>query len=331
MVKRGEIEDSLGHYLENLAIRGLLKLALSLPYRSRVRFMGWLMSRVIAPLAGYDKRVRANLAHVMPDLPESEVKRLMRDVADNAGRTLIEIYSGPEFIARMKDVQFDGPGVATLEQAQRDRRPVILLTGHFGNYDVPRASLIAKGYDIGSLYNPMRNKFFNAHYVKAIGTIGQPLFPRGRKGYAKLLKHLKQGGMIGFLVDVYVSTGPILSYFGKPARTALSAAELALKYDALLVPIYGIRQPDGINFRVRVEEPVPHGDPEVMTQALNDSLEAVTRDHMEQWFWIHRRWKPERLAPALARMVADEADESETTADALRESLSETDHSPSKD
>ena len=44
MVKRGEIEDSLGHYLENLAIRGLLKLALSLPYRSRVRFMGWLMS-----------------------------------------------------------------------------------------------------------------------------------------------------------------------------------------------------------------------------------------------------------------------------------------------
>lgn len=302
-IKRADVEGSLGQYLENLLIRGVLGAALAMPYQTRVRMMGWVMAYVVAPLAGYNRRVRENLAHVMPELPESEVKRLMRAVADNAGRTLIEIYSGADFIARMKDVTFEGPGVEIIEQARIARRPVILLTGHFGNYDVPRAALIAKGYDIGSLYNPMKNKFYNAHYVKAIGTIGQPLFPRGRKGYAKLLAHLKSGGMIGFLVDVYVHAGPILTFFGKPARTALSAAELALKYDALLVPIYGIRQPDGLTFRVRVEAPVPHGAPEVMTQALNDSLEAVTRHHMEQWFWIHRRWKPERLEDQLADMA----------------------------
>ncbi|WP_339690373.1 lauroyl acyltransferase [Celeribacter baekdonensis] len=302
-IKRADVEGSLGQYLENLLIRGVLGAALAMPYQTRVRMMGWVMAYVVAPLAGYNRRVRENLAHVMPELPEAEVKRLMRAVADNAGRTLIEIYSGADFIARMKDVTFEGPGVEIIEQARIARRPVILLTGHFGNYDVPRAALIAKGYDIGSLYNPMKNKFYNAHYVKAIGTIGQPLFPRGRKGYAKLLAHLKSGGMIGFLVDVYVHAGPILTFFGKPARTALSAAELALKYDALLVPIYGIRQPDGLTFRVQVEAPVPHGAPEVMTQALNDSLEAVTRHHMEQWFWIHRRWKPERLEDQLAEMA----------------------------
>ncbi|AJE46350.1 lysophospholipid acyltransferase family protein [Celeribacter indicus] len=303
-IRRGEIEGPLGHYLEDLAVRALLRLALALPYETRVRMMGWLVSRVIAPLAGYDRRVRDNLAHVMPELPEAEVRRLMRAVADNAGRTLIEIYSGRDFIARMKDVEFDGPGVAVLREARDTRRPVILLTGHFGNYDVPRAALIADGYDVGSLYNPMRNRFFNAHYVAAISKIGQPMFPRGRKGYAQLLKHLKSGGMIGFLVDVYMPSAPILSFFGKPARTALSAAELALKYDALLVPIYGVRQPDGLSFRVQVEAPVPHGTPEEMTQALNDSLEAITRQHMEQWFWIHRRWKPERIAKALAREAA---------------------------
>jgi len=310
-IKRADVEGSLGQYLENLLIRGVLGAALALPYQTRVRMMGWVMAHVVAPLAGYNRRVRENLAHVMPELPKSEVKRLTRAVADNAGRTLIEIYSGVDFIDRMKDVTFEGPGVEIIEQARIARRPVILLTGHFGNYDVPRAALIAKGYDIGSLYNPMKNKFYNAHYVKAIGTIGQPLFPRGRKGYAKLLAHLKSGGMIGFLVDVYVHAGPILTFFGKPARTALSAAELALKYDALLVPIYGIRQPDGLTFRVQVEAPVPHGDPEMMTQALNDSLEAVTRQHMEQWFWIHRRWKPERLEDQLAEMAhaQDEAPE----------------------
>jgi KDO2-lipid IV(A) lauroyltransferase len=88
--------------------------------------------------------------------------------------------------------------------------------------------------------------------------------------------------------------GAELSFFGHAALTALSAAELALRYDALLVPTYGIRQPDGLGFEVVVEPPVPPGTPEAMTQALNDSLEALVRRHPEQWFWIHRRWKGRR-------------------------------------
>lgn len=291
-IKRGEVEGTLGDYVQNLASRGMLKLALALPYKSRVRFMGWFVSRILSPVVGYDKRVRANLAHVLPDLPEHEVKRLTRAVPNNTGRTLIEIYSGAEFSKRVKDIAFEGPGADILREARDTKRPVILATGHFGNYDVARAALCANGYDVGSLYNPMKNPFFNAHYVKAIGKIGKPLFPRGRRGFGQMLKHLKAGGMIGYLGDVYKYGGNPLPFFGKPAPSALSAADLALKHDALLIPIYGVRQPDGISFRVIVEAPVPHTTPEDMTQALHDSLEAITRDHMEQWFWIHRRWKP---------------------------------------
>ena len=90
-IKRADVEGSLGQYLENLLIRGVLGAALALPYQTRVRMMGWVMAHVVAPLAGYNRRVRENLAHVMPELPKSEVKRLTRAVADNAGRTLIEI------------------------------------------------------------------------------------------------------------------------------------------------------------------------------------------------------------------------------------------------
>ena len=46
-----------------------------------------------------------------------------------------------------------------------------------------------------------------------------------------------------------------------------------------------------MSFRVVLEAPVPHGTPEAMTQALNDSLEAQVRAAMEQWLWVHRRWK----------------------------------------
>lgn len=288
-------------FVENLGARAVLGAALSLPYRWRVPFAGWATARLVAPLAGYDTRVRDNLAHACPDLPEEEVNRLVRAVPNNFGRALIEIYSGPAFTSRVKDAPIQGPGAAALEEAHRDNRAVLLVTGHFGNYDAPRAALIGKGYRVGGLYNPMRNGYFNAHYVRAISSIGEPLFPRGRKGLADMVKFLRSGGMLGIVIDQYMRRGAPLTFFGQTAPTALSAAEMALKFDALLVPIYGIRRPDGLSFDIVAEAPIPHGDPEAMTQALNDSLEARVRDNMDQWLWIHRRWKPERALPALGR------------------------------
>ncbi len=281
-------------FMVNLVARALLGGALLLPYGPRVRAMGWLVSRVVAPLAGWDKRIRANLSHVMPDLDPAEVRRLVRAVPDNTGRTLIEIYSGEEFSRRVRDIPLTGPGAEALKAAHEAGRPAIIVTGHFGNYDAPRAAIIGKGYRIGGLYRPMSNAAFNAHYVRAISTIGQPVFPSDRKGFAELLKFLKSGGMVGLVVDIYAEPGALLNFFGKPAPTATSAAELALKHEAPLVPVYGIRKANGLDFEIIVEEPIPHSDPETMTQALNDSLEAHVRSHMGQWFWIHRRWKPER-------------------------------------
>ncbi len=289
---------SLRHWLQDRAYRALIGGLLLLPYRLRVPLCGWVVSRVLAPLAGYRRRIRDNLALVLPDLPKAEVDRLVRDVPDNVGRTIIEIYSGPEFIARAASLPLTGAGVAALAQANAENRPVILVTAHFGNYDASRAALIARGYRVGALYMPMTNRFFNAHYVKAISRIGTPLFPRGRAGLGDMVRHLRGGGMLGLLVDQRMRHGAELSFFGHQALTALSAAELALKYDALLVPTYGIRQPDGLSFQVVVEPPIPPGTPEDMTQALNDSLEALVRQHPAQWFWIHRRWKGRQPAEA---------------------------------
>ncbi|WP_237684926.1 lysophospholipid acyltransferase family protein [Szabonella alba] len=286
-----ENSRSIGKRLESLALRGLISGLLLLPYAWRVPLCGWVMARIIAPIAGYDRRVRENLALVLPDLPEAEVHRLVRDVPRNVGRTLIEIYSGPEFTARATATPLEGEGLAALDEAHRAGRPVILVTGHFGNYDASRAALIAKGYRVGALYRPMGDPHFNAHYVAAISRIGTPVFPRGRAGLGDMVRFLRSGGMLGLLMDQHMRHGAALSFFDHTAMTALSAAELALKYDALLVPTYGIRMENGLDFRIVVEAPIPRGTPEEMTQALNDSLERLVRDHLDQWFWIHRRWK----------------------------------------
>lgn len=283
--------SDLKHKVQNALLRGLIGAALALPYRIRVPLFGWVVSRVLAPIAGWNRRVRDNLALVWPDLPADQVKRLMREVPDNVGRTVIEIYSGQEFIDRTAATPPRGPGVAALDQARAEGRPVILVTGHFGNYDASRAAMGARGIDVGALYMPMSNRAFNAHYEEAIGNISRPLFPRSPKGLGQMVRFLRGGGAVGMLVDHHMSHGAPLGFFGYEAKTALSAAEMAIKYNALLIPTYGIRQPDGLSFEIVVEAPIPHTTPAAMTQALNDSLEALVRQYPGQWFWIHRRWK----------------------------------------
>ncbi len=287
---------SARHRLHDRAIGALIALMLRLPYRRRVALMGWIVAHLVAPLTSWRKRIRANLAHVFPDLPSAEVDRLARAVPENFGRALIELFSPDEMREVARQAPIEGPGLAAVEAARAEGRPVIIATAHLGNYDVARAALLARGFPLGALYMPMSNPAFNRRYVAAMEAIGTPLFPRGREGLGGMLRHLRNGGMLALVTDHYMGHGEPLDFLGKPALTALSTAELALKFDALLVPGYCIRQPDGISFRIEAEAPIAHGDPRAMTQALNDSVAAQVRAHMDQWLWMHRRWKKAEAA-----------------------------------
>lgn len=278
-------------YTINLVLTGALRLALALPYATRVRMMGALVSGVFAPIAGFRKRIRENLHHVLPDLPQDQVEHLCKAVPNNVGRTLIEIYSGEEFVARAIESPISGPGLDKLEAARAQGRPVILVTGHMGNYDVVRAALIHRGHNMGALYRRMSNPYFNTHYVNSISKIGTPMFEQGRKGMMEMVRHIKAGGVLGILTDLYVQDGVALDFFGQKAVTSLVTAELALKFNAALIPVYGLRNPDGLSFRIVVQDEIPHSDAMTMTQQVNAGLEDLIRDNMDQWFWIHRRWK----------------------------------------
>ncbi|TJZ92998.1 lauroyl acyltransferase [Paracoccus gahaiensis] len=283
---------SLTDRLANGAFLAIMSLARLLPYDRRIPAMGWVFAHLIAPLAGWRRRIRDNLALARPDLSETEIAALVRAVPDNAGRSLAEIYSGEEFTTRIRAADpLEGPGLPALEAALEENRPVILVCAHFGNYDAMRAALAGRGWPVGALYRPMNNEAFNRHYVPAITAIAEPLFPRGRAGLAAMLRFLRGGGWLALGFDQYDREGAELRFFDLPTRTVLTPAELARRYDALVVPIAGIRKSDGLSFRVHVGAPVAQDEPRIMMQALNDDLEMLVRRHMDQWFWVHRRWK----------------------------------------
>lgn len=282
-------------WLVDAVFRGLIGLARRLPYERRVVAGGWVFAHVIAPLAGYRRRIRANLGLIFPDMPQAEVRRLCRAVPDHVGRNLIELYSPEQFLPRARATPLSGPGVEAVLAARKAGRPVFVVSGHFGNFNALRAALDAQGVLTAALYRPMNNRFFNRHYVAALNAVGTPVFPRSRPGMADFMKRLRAGEAVAMLLDLRMAHGRPLRFFGRTAWTALSAAEMALKFDALLVPAYAVRQPNGLDFEITVEAPIPRDAPEAMTQALNDSLEAMVRRHMDQWFWIHRRWATPRV------------------------------------
>ncbi|MDB6176905.1 lysophospholipid acyltransferase family protein [Paracoccus sp. Z330] len=272
-----------------LAIMSAVKL---LPYEQRIRSVGWIFGHVVGPVAGWRRRIRANLALARPDLTQDEIRALERAVPANAGKSVAEIYSGKEFTDRIEASDpLEGPGLPALEQAFETGRPVIIACAHFGNYDAMRSALVARGWPVGALYRPMNNEAFNQHYVPAISAISEPLFPRGRAGLAAMLRFLKGGGWLALGFDQHDRHAPELRFFDLPSKTVLTPAELAVRYDALLLPVHGLRRDDGLSFRVLVGHPIEHGEPKDMMQALNDDLEMQVRRHMDQWFWVHRRWK----------------------------------------
>ena len=294
-VTKGSVTDAApfqpGDFLLNLVLRAIIGLALLLPYGWRVPMMGLLMRRVLGPLAGYRRRALDNLGLIWPDRTAEARAAIADQALDNVGRTLIENYSARPFKARMAQVVPQGPGMQALLDARAAGQPVLLLTAHFGNYEAARACLLGQGLQVGALYRPMSNRYFNAHYIETLNSMGGPNLPKGRSGLAGFLRHLRGGGIMALFFDLHAADGVPIQFLGRPARTALSAAELALRYDAPMIPVYATRRANGLDFDVVIEAPVPRGTTLEMTQAVTRSLEARIAAAPSQWFWIHRRWK----------------------------------------
>jgi len=261
------------------------------PYRLRILIGSIIFRFFLSPLTGNKKRIENNLNFVLPDLPESDKKNLIKNCLNNIGMTMFELLSPNDFKLTGQKANILGPGSSLLEKAKANSQPVILVSGHFGNYDVVRANLISKGYQLGALYRPMNNPYFNKTYVKNISEIGRPLFPRGKKGMAEMMEFLRDGKLIALLIDQHMQNGEPLKFFGKTAFTATSAAKIAIKYNAIFMPFFVVRKGNTSSFDLYFEEPIEHTDPVKMTQEFNDRLESRVKANTEQWLWTHKRWK----------------------------------------
>ncbi|RCL73230.1 MAG: acyltransferase [Alphaproteobacteria bacterium] len=165
-----------------------------------------------------------------------------------------------------------------------------MISGHIGSWEAVRAVL--KNYDLTSaaLYQRNRNVFYERLHLKAIKEGGEPIFEVGRSGTRKMITLIKSGGVVALMIDQAVKGGQYFKFLGVPAKTSTSIAEISMKYDALLIPAYGIRT-DNSDIKVTFDKPIELKSVSHITKEMNLSLEKRIIEAPTQWYWPHRRWK----------------------------------------
>jgi KDO2-lipid IV(A) lauroyltransferase len=257
----------------------------------------------IGPLLPVSKVADTNLRLAMPELDDTERKRIIRGVWDNLGRTVGEF----PHIASLKENTPEGPGFEVtgkehLLTAARSNGPVLFVSGHIGNWEMLPPGVARYGAGFASFYRAAANPLVD-RMIRDLRDAAMPdplpLFAKGARGARDALKWVATGHRLGMLVDQKMNDGIETRFFNRPAMTAPALAAMALKFRCTVIPGY-VQRLGPARLRIVVEPPMPlldtgnrQNDVATLTQAINDRLEAWIRARPESWLWLHRRWSKE--------------------------------------
>jgi KDO2-lipid IV(A) lauroyltransferase len=274
----------------DFVLRGIIGFTRLFGYRTRVKLFGFIASYIVAPLFGFINKAVRNLQMVHPDMSECEARKIAHEVAANFGKNMIENYSKHDVAVALKPKNIGGAGYEKMMVAIAEGRPVMLVSGHIGNYEAMRIALYTLGHQSACLFRPASNPYFNEHYTQNYGYLTGPAFPQSRKGFLGFTRHLREGGIATMLFDVRATQYQDVDFFGIPAPTSDVPAKIAIKTGALFVPCFAHRGPDGMTHHIEFETPIEHRASYEMMAEMSDRLEAQVRRFPAQWLWFHDRW-----------------------------------------
>lgn len=309
----GKRPGPVAGFLPNL----LLTLVGALPASARdalARFVGWL-----AYTLGIRRRVvMENLEKALPELPDARRREIARGAYVNMTRVVLESIGGGERLPADWDVDAvrTPEAWAALKAHVDSGQGALLVTAHFGNWELLGEMLRRLGVKMNALVRPLKGAL-NARIVDyRIHKAGVGLiYPKG--AIAETTEALKQGESVYMLLDqaLPAKAAVFVPFFGRLASTTPALAVAAQRTGMPVFVVMGVRE--GRHLRIHVEGPIvaptaggPHERITGHTARVTAVLEKYVRQHPEQWMWLHRRWKvqpPAEETPAPEGAVRSDA------------------------
>jgi len=253
--------------------------------------------RRLGPKVAVHHVARVNMQTAFPEASERELDQLLDAMWDNFGRLVGEFPNTHRFDFSATSDQIEVEGADILAELERQGRPIVLIGGHFANWEVMAAVVVHHMKDCRITYRHANNPLIDQRIIDQRTAYGVKIFaPKGGHGAKELMQALKSGASVALMNDQKMNDGIAAPFLGREAMTAPGPARMALRYDCPLVPMHIVRK-DGARFKVKVYDPLTKPDGQdasaildVVTQ-INQFIEARIRETPSQWFWVHRRFE----------------------------------------
>ncbi|MFZ5979136.1 MAG: lysophospholipid acyltransferase family protein [Candidatus Zixiibacteriota bacterium] len=238
-----------------------------------------------------------NLKKAMGDsLSDEEIKLIIKSLFKNIGRTLIEFSRfGKMGLDGINKIIVGDPAI--LERIYKEGKGGIIVTAHFGNWELMGAWIAACGYPMDFLVGQQHNQLIDDMLIGFRRDVGVGIISL-TKSVRQVFKALRANHFTGLVSDQHnPSEGVILDFFGRPAATPKGPALFSIRSGSPLLP-YLLRRERYDRHVVIASDPIypPHsGDEEAdiryMTETYSRFFEATIRKYPDMWLWTHRRWK----------------------------------------
>jgi KDO2-lipid IV(A) lauroyltransferase len=234
-----------------------------------------------------------NVGLCFPQLPERERRRLVRRHFQALGRSLLERgivwWSSRERVMRVIRVEGEEHWRAVAGS------PVVWLAPHFVGLDMGGTRLAAEHRAI-SVYSRQKNPVFDKVLYHGRTRFVMPeLFAR-QDGIRPVIKAMRSGLPFYYLPDMDFGgrDSIFVPFFGVPAATITGLSRIARMARAKVVPTVTYQLPGGQGYVLRFYPPwerYPTDDIAADTRRMNAFIEQCVREHPEQYFWVHKRFK----------------------------------------
>lgn len=282
-------------WLEGSLLIGLWWLWAWIPVRWASRIGRW-GGRLLGPHLDRSRHIRGNLEVSFPALDPAQRRSLMREIWGGVGALIAEYPHLASIVRGTAGAGLEWVVSPRVAAFHRPARPVIFVCAHLSNWELGPAAGAYHGARLAVFYTPLRNPVLDRLLARSRGVLGYAMLPRDA-GMRQMMRELRQGTSIGFVMDQRVDSGEAIPFFGRPKATTLIPARLALRYGCQLVPVR-VQRLSGVHFRVSVHDPIEpeeamageHAQAIEMTCRINRLFESWIRERPQEWFCANRRW-----------------------------------------
>jgi KDO2-lipid IV(A) lauroyltransferase len=261
-------------------------------------FGSWLVRR-LGPLTGSHRVAETNLRIAFPKASDAEIAALLDAQWSELGRSFAEFAILDRILAEPGRVEVEG--FERLQVIGREKRPTVLISGHFSNFEVMAWAIVQAGIACQVTYRAANNPYIDERIRRGRQRYGVSLFaPKGLEGARELMRALNRGESIALLNDQKYNGGVAAPLFGEMAHTAPGPSSFALRFGVPLQPL-SVERREKARFRVIAHEPIVledtgdrDADIEAGVRRVNAFVEDRVRARPAEWWWVHKRWPKER-------------------------------------